>query len=285
MSAHVSVVTNVKEDHLNRYDGIEDYARAKELNVMFHCADDIAVLNADDFRVAAMAKTGRGRALWFSVKPLPKGRDGIFPRSGSVVLRFAGREESLFPLSDIKVPGEHNLANVLAAVAAAKSMGVPNATVRRGVRAFRGAPGRLEVVAVKRGVSYVNDTTATMPDASQAAMRALGPGSRRKLVLIAGGADKALRFDDWAKDVARYVKFLVLFDGTATPKIEAELAKFAARVPRAKAESMKEAVQLAAAEARRGDIVLLSPACASFGLFRHEFDRGNRFVRAVLQLK
>ncbi len=292
ISPHVAVLTNVLEDHLNRYSGIDDYARAKEIILAFQQVGDIAVVNADESRVAAMGRkrsaiigsTHGGRRLWFSMKPLPKGKDGCFVRGTSVVLRIAGEELVAFSLSSVKLPGAHNIGNVLAATAAARSMGVPIGVIRRIVRGFGPVPGRLEDVATKRGVRYINDTTATAPDASIAAMETFGGGTKKRIILISGGADKELRFDAWARKVKSTVKHLVLFTGSATPKMEAALAHARVRVPTSNVLSMREAVEEARRHAGKGDIVLLSPGCASFGVFQNEFDRGDQFTAWVKRL-
>ncbi len=288
LSPRVGVITNIMEDHLNRYRDLDDYARAKELNVMFQGAGDTAVLNAADVRVAAMgsalaAKTGGPRVLWFADRPL-RSADACFISGGKVVMSAAGQKRVLFPLTAIKIAGRHNVANVLAACAAASAMGVPDQTIAAAVRRFRGVPGRLEDLGVRQGVRYVNDTTATTPDAAIAALQTLHRG-RRRLILLAGGADKALRFEAWAPAVRRYAKHLVMFEGTATSKMLAALDAAGVKTPRALVRSMTEALKVARAFARRGDVILLSPGCASFGIFVNEFDRGDQFVARVRRLK
>ncbi len=284
VSPHVALITNLKEDHLNRYVDMDDYARAKELNVMFQTPDDFAVLNAEDARLVGVGGRCRSKVLWFSTKPMTRD-DGCFVSAGRAVLRRGDSETVLFRLKDIRMPGAHNVSNALAAACAAHLMGIPPAVIKAGIKGFKGAPGRLEEVAVKRGVRYFNDTTATTPDASSAALKTLAKKGKPRLVLIAGGADKKLRFEEWAQDVKKLVKALVLFDGTATDKMEPALSEAKSRIPIQKAKSMKEAVALAAGAAKKGDIVILSPACASFGLFTHEFDRGDQFTAAVRKLK
>lgn len=289
VSPAVGVLTNILEDHLNRYAGIEDYARAKELIFAFQRQGDVAVVSADEPRAAAIgrkrsavaASTHGGRRLWFSMRPLPKGADGCFVRGRNAVLVDGGKETVVFPLSAVILPGSHNVGNALAAAAAAHAMGVPVATICRVISRFKPVPGRLEEIATKRGVRFVNDTTATAPAASIAAMDALGGKGRKRVVLIAGGADKELRFDDWAKKVGEKAKYLVLFDGSATPKMKAALVAARAGVPTAGARSMREAVAAALRHAGKGDIVLLSPGCASFGIFQNEFERGDQFVALV----
>lgn len=278
LSPRIAIVTNILEDHLNRYDGIEDYAAAKELIVANQRKGDVAIMNADDRRVVAMT-SGGGRRLLFSTRQR-KG-NGCFLKNGRIVLRDGG-ETAVMPYAEVRLPGLHNRGNVLAAVAAAYAMGVPHAVIRSAVGAFKGVPDRLETVAVRRGVTYVNDTTATAPDASIAGMQAF-PADR--IVLIAGGADKNLTFDDWAKIVKKRAKHLVLFEGTATPKMEAALAEARADVPMAVVGSMRDALAEARRHARKGDIILLSPGCASFGVFKNEFDRGDQFVAQVKKIR
>ncbi|MFH2063110.1 MAG: UDP-N-acetylmuramoyl-L-alanine--D-glutamate ligase [bacterium] len=288
VSPHVAVLTNILEDHLNRYRGMAGYARAKSLIVAFQHDGDFAVLNGDDQRVSRIGLGRRsaampfgGQRFMFSVRP-QKG-DGCFVRSGMITLRESGVERPVLPVSEIRLVGEHNLSNVLAACAAARKFGVPIRTIAAAVRSFRGVPGRLETVAVLDGVRYVNDTTATMPDASIAAMRAM-QRKGAKTIILAGGADKKLRFGDWGRAAARMVSDAVMLDGTATPKMMRSLrsAGFSGTVT--VVSSMAEAVRLSAGLAGAGDTVLLSPGCASFGLFVNEFDRGDQFSAEVKNL-
>ncbi|MFC1639053.1 Mur ligase family protein [Patescibacteria group bacterium] len=310
LSPHIAVVTNIREDHLNTYDGLHDYVKAKSIILAYQGADDVAVTNEDDPRVARM---GRGKGSWprdgrfggrrFGFSRRDRGGNGCYVRGGQVRVREGGpstvqqvhgrtrfarsgqaTETALFPLSSVRLRGEHNVENVLAATAAARAMGLPKRAIAAGVAGFRGVPGRLEEVAVIAGVRYVNDTTATMPDASVAAMEAYG-GAGRRIVLIAGGADKELRYGEWGRVAAKRVRVMVLLDGAATPKLERALKRAGFRGETLRAKSMGEATRLAAGVARRGDTVLMSPACSSFGMFRHEFDRGDRFVRAVKKLR
>jgi len=290
LSPRVAVVTNIMRDHLNRYGGrMAAYAAAKELIVRFQDEQGTAVLNADDRRLAQVAdrleRRSSGPAVTrFSARPLRRG-DACFARSGWIYLRREGRVEPVLLVSQIRLPGAHNLPNVLAAVAAAAAVGVPVRTITAATRRFAGVPGRLETVAARRGIVYINDTTATTPDASIAALKAFSRPGRPSAVLIAGGADKDLRFGEWARAVGRLAKGLVLLDGTATPKMRAALKRAAVKVPIMSASSMSEAVKLSRGMAGLGDCVILSPGCASFGLFVNEFDRGDRFSAAVRRLR
>ncbi len=191
--------------------------------------------------------------------------------------------------ADIHLEGEHNRANVAAAVALAKCYRAPvsSAVIRQALAKFRAVPDRLEYVREFNGVRYINDTTATTPTATCAALRAM----RQPVVLLAGGADKQLDFDELAALVAgqrdkgeRWVKAVVLLQGSATPRLIAALAATGVK-PAGIYDALEPAVQHAVHIAEAGDVVLLSPACASFGMFVNEFDRGEQFRRIVSALR
>lgn len=282
MSPHVGVVTNIKRDHLDRYRDMTDYAKAKEGLVKFQKQGDIAVLNHDDPKVVKMAGK-RHRILWFTGRSLPGGKDGCYIRGGKIRLRIADEAMDIALVSAIRMKGAHNVTNAVAACAAAFATGVPVSAIRKGIRSFVGVSGRMEEIAKSKGVIFVNDTTATTPDAVIAALDAY-KAKRRHVILIAGGADKRLLFADMARAIKRHVKHLVLLDGTATPKLEKALLEAGSAVPMDPAPSMRSAVKEAMRHAGKGDIVLLSPGCASFGMFVNEFERGDRFVKEVKRL-
>ncbi len=289
LSPHVGAVTNIMEDHLNAYSGLADYTRAKSLILAFQNSSDVAVVNQDDERVVAMGQRNRpqgatfaGRRFPFSVKAL-RG-DGCFVRQKKIVLRDGRNVREVLPLSALQISGEHNVPNVLAACAVAYVMGIPVRTIGAAVRRFRGVSGRMEDVAKIYGVRYINDTTATMPDASIAAMKAFTVGRKKTVLLIAGGAKKGLRYKDWAVAAKKYAKAIVLLEGTETPTLERQLQRAEFKGEVWVVDSMQKAVKLASGLAERGDAVLMSPACSSFGMFENEFDRGDKFVAAVQKI-
>jgi UDP-N-acetylmuramoylalanine--D-glutamate ligase len=184
------------------------------------------------------------------------------------------------------LPGAHNLANVAAAAALAKAFGITSENIRRAIQSFRGVEHRLELVRELDGVRYINDTAATVPEAAIAALRSFDA----PIVLIAGGADKRLTFDAFAQMIAGRTKAVVLLDGTATPKLHAALdaasGTAGSRLPIVgPLNNFEAAVRTARDLAAQGDIVLLSPGCASFGMFRNEFHRGEEFRRIVAELE
>lgn len=286
LSPHVGVITNIYPDHLNRYRDLDDYASAKANIVVHQHARDIAVLNADNPMTKKIGHALHGTVMWFGLKDVPvHAKHAVFVHEGEVIIRRDDKEESVVMVDEIPVPGEHNVMNVLAAVAATASAGISLEDIREGILAFTGVPNRQELLAIIRDVRWINDTTATSPDASIVALRTFGEGAdHKRVILISGGADKKLEFHDWAKSVAAYAKMVILFDGTATPRMEEALREAKCAAPMVGARNMDEAVKIAEEHALAGDVVLLSPGCASFGMFLHEFDRGEQFIRAVKRL-
>jgi UDP-N-acetylmuramoylalanine--D-glutamate ligase len=282
ISPSIAVLTNVLPDHLNRYDGMKDYAAAKELIYAWQLPTDVAVVPYDNAYTRKMGARVRGERFWASMKPLPQEQNGLYYRGSKAVARTQGIEIALFDAKDVRLPGTHNLWNALLAGGAAYLRGVKPNAIRAALRAFRGVPHRLERVRDLRGVSFWNDTAATTPEASIAAMETIF--AKKKGVLVAGGADKELTFGAWAKAVKRYAKKVILIKGTVTPKMRAALSRAGVKIED-DAVSMHEAVTRAAAFAKRGEAVLLSPGCASFGLFINEFDRGDQFKDIVRALR
>lgn len=254
-SPPLAVVTNVLPDHLNRYAGMDDYAAAKEINVRYQDSDDMAVLNRDNAYTRAMGARAPGKVVWFS------GQDAI-----------PGEAET--PGS-----GAHQRVNMAAASAAARQWDVDDGAIATVVRNFTGVPHRQELVREWRGIRFINDTTATMPTATVACIEAI-PGPK---VLLLGGADKKLDFTDLARTLHAHrelIRGIVLLEGSATDRLAAALSLPVA----GRYADMDEALTQAVTLARSGDAVILSPGCASFGMFTHEFERGEAFRTWVATL-
>lgn len=177
----------------------------------------------------------------------------------------------------LKIPGEHNIYDAALAIQVARSMGIKDPAIKKGIESFNGVPGRLELVKSVKGVKYYNDTTATTPEATVAALRALGEDG--DIILIAGGSDKGLDMTALLHEIPKYTKAVFLLSGTGTEKIKHELPNSV------EVKDLKKTVLLAKKLATKGDIVLLSPAFASFGMFKNEYDRGEQFVKIVNKLK
>ncbi len=283
LAPSVAVVTNVFPDHLNTYPSYAAYVNAKAEIFMAQDKDGTVVLNRENAVTKKMSKLANGKVFWFSKKPFV-GR-GTYVKNNVIVFSDK-KEEIVAALSDIRyLCGEHNLENVLAAITAAKIVGVKNSSIVKALRAFRGLPDRQELIRTKDGVQFINDTTATSPAGVVAALRTFGALSKKKIVLIAGGKDKELDFKPMAREIKKYVKSLVLFDGTGTKKLIIELKRLGFKYDIAPVVTdMKTAVKIASDVSEPGDLVLLSPGAASFGLFKNEFDRGEQFKKAVRKL-
>ena len=239
-SPQISVITNLKSDHLDKYKSLDEYHRDKENIFRFQNEGDHLIINEGDQKLKRVSR---------------KAKSKIIPVSG----------------------GDSNAFSV----EISKLLKVPQSVVRKTVKNFKGARGRLEFVLEKDGVKYYNDTTATMPDATEYTLNSL-KSKKGKIILIAGGTDKELDYKKFVKIVNKKVGALILFPGTATSKILEEMGNIKTEhlIP-FMANSMKEAVTKAKTLAFSGDIVLLSPGAASFGMFKNEFDRGDQFVDLV----
>jgi UDP-N-acetylmuramoylalanine--D-glutamate ligase len=270
----VAAVLNLTPDHLDRHGSLAAYTDAKARIFRSQGPEDWAVLNADDPGAASLAARVGARLLWFSRRePVV---EGAWVRDGWVTLRFRGIDTAVCPVGDIVLRGAHNLENVLAATACAGAVGVAPERLRRTIRAFRAVPHRLEWIRDRGGVAFFNDSKGTNVDATLKALAAF----EEPIVLIAGGRDKAQRFAALADAARGRVKAAILIgEGRATigPALRA--------VTRVEdAESMGEAVRRAAALAAPGDVVLLSPACASYDQYANFEERGEEFRRLVANL-
>jgi UDP-N-acetylmuramoylalanine--D-glutamate ligase len=294
LSPELAVVTNLYPDHLNRYPSWESYVQAKRQIYCHQTSDGILVLNAENGEVRSFAQDAPGRVAWFGLDLRPEGQtlhtqDGVPLPLGAGAATIAeeqvvwidgeGHTEPICARSQIRLAGQHNQANVLAATAAAALFGIAPEAIGQAIASFHGLPDRLEWVAEIAGVTFRNDTTSTAPVSTIAALRALEGG----IVLIAGGADKGLEYDEMAQVAAERTRAVALLEGTATDKLERALRAAGAEIL-GRFQDLGAAVRAAASVARPGDTVLLSPGCASFGLFRHEFERGDRFREAVHEL-
>ncbi len=265
----VATVLNVTPDHLDRYDSLDDYAAAKA-SIFDGC--DVAVVNADDARVRAMPRRRAARAV---VQPARSVR-GLLPRTRARAGAHAAAVSRSLPLAALKLQGEHNAANALAALAMCEALQLPRAPVLDALASFGGLPHRTQWVADVGGVRYVNDSKGTNVGATIAAVAGLaGP-----LVLIAGGDGKNQDFGELQPACRGKVRHVVLIGRDAPRLAEA----FAGVCSTERAADMRAAVGAARAAASAGDTVLLSPACASLDMFRDYAHRGDEFAAAVRSL-
>jgi UDP-N-acetylmuramoylalanine--D-glutamate ligase len=272
----LALVTNIMRDHLNRYSSMRSYVAAKT-KLVRSCRGSV-VLNWNDEQTRSMASVARGKLHWFSPKPWRGSRRvGCFVNEERWVVR--DNQESIISTRHLQhLQGTHNVVNAAAAIAAARALHVPLRAIRAGLHAVRGLPGRMEILSRSGGMTVINDTCATTPDATIAALTSL---SGDDIVLIAGGADKDLEYNEWAQVVSEGVRCLVLLPGAATMKMVAALQGSQSQVKIVHASTMQAAVREAYHQLQSKSVLLLSPGAASFGLFHHEFDRGDQFSKLV----
>ncbi|HEX7587364.1 MAG TPA: UDP-N-acetylmuramoyl-L-alanine--D-glutamate ligase, partial [Anaerolineae bacterium] len=291
VSPHIAAITNISADHLNRYDDMDDYAQAKSIIFRYQQPGDSVVLNFDNKLLTRLSPRAFGKVVWASTQ---RGlSEGAYREGDTLVWRRNGTRHKVMNVNDLRLVGEHNIANALTAIAlAATWMAEPtNAggslnvdAIAAALADFGGVQDRQELVREVGGVRYINDTTATAPAAAIAAIEAFAPRAQN-IVLIAGGADKALEFGEMARVIAKRVKQLILLEGTATDKLaHAVQAAGAEGIIAGRFDTLTAAVQRAQSIALSGDVVLLSPGCASFGMFANEFERGDKFKEIVNQL-
>ena len=272
-----AVVLPVTRDHLDYHADRREYVEAKASICSRQAAGDWVVSSADDATAGEISARSPGRAFGFRAGGPLEG-DGCWSEEGGILWREGGRVETLAPVSDLRLRGRHNLANACAAVAAARLCGAPPESVGPGLSALEGLPHRLEEVGERGGILFVNDSLATTPEAAAAGLEAY---AGRPVVLIAGGASKGARFEGLGAAIARSAAALVTL-GEEGPAIAAAARAAGFSGPLAgDCPSMEAAVQRAAGLAPAGGVVLLSPGCASFGMFTGYAARGEAFRAAA----
>ncbi|MFH1193254.1 MAG: UDP-N-acetylmuramoyl-L-alanine--D-glutamate ligase [Candidatus Jorgensenbacteria bacterium] len=280
----VAVITNLHPDHLNRYRDIRAYARAKANIFKRQTPAQALILNADDaWTPFFLREKPRGRIYFFSLKPLPKNRDGMYV-SGEKTFFKEGAERTavLGPreMALLAARGNHNLQNLLAAMLAAHFLEIPWRAMRRRTATLPQIPFRQECIVAQKRLTVVNDTAATSPDGTIAALERF---KNENLILIAGGTDKKLEFGGWARAVKRRVKpeNLFLLEGSATKKMVRALRRigyFKQPYPQV-FEELPSIIRAVKKKTRQStpSFVLFSPGAASFEKFKNEFDRGRKF--------
>ncbi len=271
----VAILLNVTEDHLDRYASIDEYCEAKFRIFENQKESDLAIVNGDDpmimSRIGAVKKPPT--VVPFSLTR--SSRSGIFFREGEII--YAGEEgEERYPTGKFKLKGRHNLENIMAAIGAARHLGISRETILKTVERFDGLPHRMEAVRRIGGVWYYNDSKGTNVGALLKSLE----GVEGPVILIAGGKDKGGNYSLLKDAAAEKVKLLILL-GEAKTKIRGAIGTVAETVL---AGSLEEAVRIASARCTPGDTVLLSPACSSFDMFKSFEDRGEQFKRLVHQL-
>lgn len=272
----VAVILNLTPDHLDRHGDMEGYAAAKGRISENQQKGDFLVLNYDDGQAREMTGRGRGDVIFFS--RLHTLDEGVFVQHSHITVSLGGVKKQVMDVGKLQIPGAHNLENALAATAACRAMGIPEETIAGTLARFTGVAHRLEFVAEIDGVKYINDSKGTNPDASIKAVEAYdGP-----LVLIAGGKNKGNDFGEFTRLASTKTRAMVVLGQCADEMAKAAAGAGIKNILRA--ETFRDAVLLASSAARRGDIVLLSPACASWDMFNNFEERGDLFKQIVREL-
>jgi UDP-N-acetylmuramoylalanine--D-glutamate ligase len=271
---HVGVVLNVTPDHLDRHKSFERYVEIKARAVGFMQPEDHAVLNVDDPACAAMRTQTAGQVIAFGLRQ-PVDR-GITVKDGWLTIAQAETNRRVLAATDVPLPGEHNLSNVMAALGAGYAAGIDVEQMADAVRRFKAVEHRLEPIGTFNGVRWYNDSKATNPDSTYKALAAFS----EPIVLIAGGRNKGIEIEPLARAIAGRVSALVTMGETGEEL--ARRARDAGLANVERASDLADAVRKAAAVATPGSVVLLSPAFTSYDMFRDYEDRGRRFKATVL---
>lgn len=274
---HVSAILNVTPDHLDRHYTFENYANCKADITKNQDESDYVILNHDDPETMKLVPRISTRKVFFS--RIEKLEEGVYVDGEAIYISENGLKKKVMCLSEIKLLGDHNLENYLAAIGITYYMGVDIETIKKVCEEFRGVAHRIEYVKTVKGVEYYNDSKGTNPDAAIKGIKAM----KCKTYLIGGGYDKHSEYDEWIEAFDNKVKYLVLIGQTAD-KIE-QCAKRHGFNNVIKMENLKDAVEFCSKNAEPGEAVLLSPACASWGMFDNYEQRGDLFKEYVKELE
>lgn len=280
VSPDIAVVTNLAPNHLDVHKSMEEYIAAKE-NIFTHqCTEDRAVFNYDNEITRSFGGEARGRVTMFSRRrPLDR---GVYVKNNAIWISGEDGSREVLPLPGILLPGEHNVENYMAAIGAVDGL-VSDETIRAFARTFGGVEHRIELVRTLDGVRYYNDSIASSPSRTIAGLRSF----KEKVILIAGGYDKHIPFDVLGPEIIEHVKLLILTGDTAgkiCEAVERSPGYDGANPPIQRFDDFTQAVLAAHTVAQSGDVVLMSPACASFDRFKNFMERGNAFKQIVREL-
>lgn len=276
---HVSAILNITPDHLNRHHTLENYIAVKECITKNQEPEDVCVLNYEDEVLREFGRQLSAKAIFFSGKR--RLSRGIYLEGDEIRCADETGVTSVCNVKELQIFGEHNYENVMAAAAMAISFGVPMEKLHAALIRFRAVPHRIEFVTEKRGVRFYNDSKGTNPDAAIRAIKAM----QWPTLLIGGGYDKGSEYDDWIRAFDGKVKKLVLLGATREKIRDTAVSCGFPEEDILFAQDLREAVELCYANAEKGDAILLSPACASWGMFRNYEERGDRFKELACALK
>ncbi|MDD5934371.1 MAG: UDP-N-acetylmuramoyl-L-alanine--D-glutamate ligase [Clostridiales bacterium] len=273
----VSAILNLTPDHLNRHHTMEAYVNAKLRITENQTASDYCILNYEDALLQEAAKHITTNIVWFSSSHILD--QGLYLKGDDIVYNDGSCEKVIINIHELQIFGRHNYENVMAAIGVTMFMNVPVEDIRKALMAFKGVEHRIEYVTTKHGVKYYNDSKGTNPDAAIQAIKAM----QTKTLLIAGGYDKDSEYDEWIKAFDGKVNYLVLL-GQTREKIKVAAERLGVKNI-VLVDSLKEAVDFCAEHANPGESVLLSPCCASWGMFKNYEERGCMFKDYVHEIE
>ncbi|MEA1925995.1 MAG: UDP-N-acetylmuramoyl-L-alanine--D-glutamate ligase [Patescibacteria group bacterium] len=282
-SPHISLVTNIYQDHLNYYDSLDDYISDKRNVLLFQKKDDISIFNFDDEMSKVLFEDAKGETIFFSLSPDPSAICS-FIREGQIHLKKDEKITAVMPTSEIVIKGSHNLYNACAMCAVGLSIGVSLESMKKTLKKFTGVVHRFETIDNIDGRKFINDATATTPESAIAGINSV----IGQIHLICGGSDKNLVLDNFAKKISetKNIKGIYLLKGTATAKLFKKIDEHGGidKVLNTY-DNIEQAVFDAFQKTQNGDTILLSPGLASFGMFANEFERGEKFINAVEKIR
>jgi len=279
-----AVLTNILPDHLDRYPNYKEYVRSEKLIFKHQNSNDNLVVNYDNKETVKIKKETGLPIYWFSAKE--KIEPGCYLENDELV--FQSEEHKMFfaKISDLPLPGSHNLENILAASTVSFIHNIPGEIILEALKNFSGIPYRLELIGEFRGIKFYNDTCATTPEATLAAVESF---PEQPIILLLGGKDKKLNYENFGEAIGKNkeIKKIILLQHpayNASQKILSALKKHLDPEKIIQTTNLKVGVEIALQQAKTNDLILLSPAAASFGMFKNEFDRGDQFNKIVKNL-
>jgi len=279
-----AVLTNILPDHLDRYPNFEEYAQAEKSIFKYQQSNDYLVVNFDNKETLQAKRETDSKVYWFSTKE--KIEPGCYLEKDELVFQSGEYKIPFAKISDLSLPGPHNLENILATSTVGFIHKIPAEIILKAIKNFPGIPYRLEFIREFKGIKFYNDTCATTPEATLAALESF---PQQPIILILGGKDKKLDYEKLGKAIGKNkkIKKIILLQHPAydaSPKIFSALKKYLDPEKIIHTSSLEVGVEVALQQAQPNDTILLSPASASFGLFKNEFDRGDQFNKAVRNL-
>jgi UDP-N-acetylmuramoylalanine--D-glutamate ligase len=282
---HTAVLTNILPDHLDRYPNFGEYVQAEKLIFKYQQSNDNLVVNFDNKETHRAKRETNSRVYWFSAKE--KMESGCYLENDELFFQSREYKIPFAKISDLPLPGSHNLENILAASTVGFIHNIPGEIILKALKIFSGIPYRLEFIGEFKGIKFYNDTCATTPEATLAALESF---PKQPIILFLGGKDKKLNYGNFGIAIGKNknIKRIILLQHPAydaSLKILSALKKHLDSEKIIQISNLKVGVEIALQQAKANDLILLSPAAASFGMFKNEFDRGDQFNKIVKNLK